>query len=114
MFRRKVQPDDEGFYPSAITAAEVRENEMCTLKIAGQPVILSRWGGVVYAFSAYCPHAAADLSKGELYKGRIDCPEHGWRFDLQTGRTLYPPDEMCRLKKYPVKEHQGQLLIKIG
>lgn len=113
MFTRKKQPDEDGFYPTEITAEAVRENEMTTLKIAGKPVILSRWADEIYAISGFCPHAAADLSKGELYKGRIDCPEHGWRFDLKSGRTLYPPDEACRLKKYKVKETNGRLFVQL-
>lgn len=113
MFRRKVQPDGDGFYPTGIAAEGVSDSEMVTRKIAGKPVILSRWAGEIYAFSGYCPHAAADLSKGELYKGRIDCPEHGWRFDLQTGRTLYPPDEACRLKKYAVKLVENMVWVQV-
>lgn len=114
MFRRKAKPDAEGFYDTNIAAVDVLENGMTSLKIEGQPLILTRWQGQIYAISGYCPHAAADLTRGEIYRGRVDCPEHGWRFDLQTGRTLYPPDEACRLKRYKVKEEEGIVKVKLS
>lgn len=114
MFKRKQKPDADGFYNTTITAVSVSENGMTSIKINGQPLILTKWQDTIYAISAYCPHAAADLNNGEIYKGRVDCPEHGWRFDLKTGRTLFPPDEACRLKRYEVKEEEGILLVKLG
>jgi nitrite reductase/ring-hydroxylating ferredoxin subunit len=49
---------------------------MTAVEINGLPVILTRLGEAVHAFSAFCPHASADLSQGSFYKGRIDCPDH--------------------------------------
>ncbi len=109
---KKAKPDPEGFY-TAVPATEVRENEMTAVKIAGQKVILTRQGGKVVAFSALCPHAAADLSGGELHRGRITCPDHGYKFDVGNGRILYPPDENYRLKRYAVKEAEGQVRVQV-
>lgn len=114
-FRRKskeAEPDSDGFYPTGITAVSLTPNERQTVKINGDPIILTRWLDKIHAFSALCPHASGDLRKGDLYKGRIDCPDHGWRFDITSGRVLFPPDEACRLKHFAVKEVDGQIWIK--
>lgn len=113
MLKRKEKSDADGFYATQIAAVDVSENGMINVKIKGQPLILTKWQDTIYAISAYCPHAAADLNNGEIYKGRVDCPEHGWRFDLKTGRTLFPPDEACRLKRYEVKEENGMVFVRV-
>ncbi len=108
----KAKADAAGFYAAA-TAAAVQEGTMTTVKVAGQRLILTRQQGKALAFSALCPHAAADLSKGQLRNGRVTCPEHGYKFDVCNGRILYPSDENYRLKRYEVKEEDGQVWVKV-
>ncbi len=108
--KTKPQPDNEGYYP-AIPVVEVTENSTVRLSISGQAILVTKYGGEYYAFSAFCPHAAGDLTGGQLYRGRIDCPEHAYRFDIRSGRTLWPPDETYCLKTYPLKVSEGKIHI---
>ncbi|MBE2197644.1 MAG: Rieske (2Fe-2S) protein [Anaerolinea sp.] len=109
---KKVKAGDDGFY-TAVAADAVHENGMTTVKLAGKKVILTRWQGRVVAFSAICPHAAADLSQGELHRGKIRCPEHDYKFDVGNGRILFPPDEMYCLQRYAVKEEGGSVKVRL-
>ncbi len=109
---KKAKPDSAGFFP-AVSAADVHENEMTAVKIAGKKVILTRWEGKLLAFDAQCPHGAADLSCGEMHRGRIICPDHEYKFDVTNGRILYPTDENYRLKRYAVKEGAGQVWVQL-
>lgn len=108
--KTKQQPDEEGYYP-AIQVAEVTENSTVRLAINGQAILVTKFEGEYFAFSAFCPHAAGDLAAGQLYKGRIDCPDHAYRFDIRSGRTLWPPDETYCLKTYPLKVSEGKMRI---
>ncbi|OAI38670.1 hypothetical protein AYO38_02045 [bacterium SCGC AG-212-C10] len=45
------------------------------------------YGGERYSVQRYCPHAMGDLSKGEVEDGALVCPNHGWRFSLETGEA---------------------------
>ena len=108
----KPRPDSEGFYHAG-AAADLDQGQMRVLEVDSQPVIITRLDGEFHAFSADCPHAAGDLRQGEIYRGRIDCPEHDYRFDVRSGRTLWPPDEVCRLRKYEIVERDGQLFIRL-
>lgn len=113
IFRKKQSPPDAtGFYATAVPAADLQPNQKTVIILQGDKIILTLWEGKIIAFSAECPHAGADLTKGEVYKGRVDCPEHNWRFDIQTGRVLYPPDEACRLKRFETKVENGLVWIK--
>jgi nitrite reductase/ring-hydroxylating ferredoxin subunit len=106
------QPDAEGFFVAA-PATAVQVDRITAVTIAGVPIILTRINGRVYAIGARCPHAAGDLSRGHVRRGQISCPDHGFRFDVRDGRAAWPADEVCRLKRYPVKEENGWLKVKL-
>ncbi|MEO7522531.1 MAG: MBL fold metallo-hydrolase [Ferruginibacter sp.] len=40
-----------------------------------------------YEVQRFCPHAMADLSKGEIVDGKLICPNHGWAFCLKDGSS---------------------------
>ncbi|MCB9421006.1 MAG: Rieske 2Fe-2S domain-containing protein [Ardenticatenaceae bacterium] len=108
---KKVKPDDDGFY-TAVSSTAIPSNQPIKFEINGEPILLIRWQGELLAVSARCPHAAADLSKGEFYRGKIECPDHGYVFDVRNGRTLWPEDEVCRLKRFEVKEVDGVVKVR--
>tara|TARA_R110000851_G_scaffold132783_2_gene267343 strand:+ start:2111 stop:3628 length:1518 start_codon:yes stop_codon:yes gene_type:complete len=41
-----------------------------------------------YKCQKYCPHAKADLSKGDVVDGNLVCPRHNWKFKLKDGKCL--------------------------
>ena len=104
---------NESGYIQTVPTTEIKEGQMTAMVINNLPVILTKIKGAYHAFSARCPHASGDLTQGELHRGRIDCPDHNYRFDIQTGYPVWPEDEVCRLKKFPVKEADGFLWLKI-
>lgn len=54
------------------------------------PVVLVRSSGQqVHAFSAICTHQGCVVST--IAAGTIDCPCHGSKFDLQTGKVVAGP-----------------------
>ena len=109
---RNTFPDTAGFYAVA-TADAVRSNQITLVQVNGQSIILTRWQGELLAFSNECPHASADLAEGYLHRGRITCPDHGYKFDIGNGRTLWPEDEVCRLKCYVVMEENGTVKVRL-
>ena len=50
-----------------------------------------------------CTHDGGSLDQGELEDNEIECPRHGARFDVRTGKALCFPAVM------PVKTHQVRL-----
>lgn len=110
MCPREISPA-AGDYHDVGRSADVALNQTLSVVVNGETIIVTRLDDGLFAFSAVCPHAAGDLSKGFLYRGRIDCPDHGYRFDVRSGRALWPPDEVCRLKRYEVSEVGGRIKI---
>jgi len=102
----------EGFVTVAPSEA-ARPSRIKRVEVSGEPVILTRVDGEVCAFSAVCPHALGDLSGGAIYQGEIDCPVHGWRFDIRSGQAVWPEREVYKLTRHAVKEEGGMIKVKL-
>jgi nitrite reductase/ring-hydroxylating ferredoxin subunit len=113
LFGKKVAQNEDGYWETGISAETIAENTLTPATVDKTKLLLTRVGDDIIAFSRTCPHAAADLNKGSLHRGRISCPDHGWKFDIRSGRTLWPEDEQCRLKRYPVSIENGIVWISI-
>jgi 3-phenylpropionate/trans-cinnamate dioxygenase ferredoxin subunit len=48
-------------------------------------------GGEFYAIEDVCTHDDGPLAEGELDGYEIECPRHGARFDIRTGKVLSFP-----------------------
>lgn len=111
-WQKKAAADEEGFYDTGLEAAAVQPGKIQVTRINGQKIVVTRYDGQLYAYHSQCPHAAADMSKGEVSRFKAICPDHGYCFDVRNGRILWPEDEPLRLKTYPVKVQDGRVLIK--
>ncbi|HXF69546.1 MAG TPA: non-heme iron oxygenase ferredoxin subunit [Thermoflexus sp.] len=59
--------------------------------IEGRAIALTRVGDQVFAFGDVCTHDGGPLAEGKLEGYAIQCPRHGARFDIRTGRVLRLP-----------------------
>jgi 3-phenylpropionate/trans-cinnamate dioxygenase ferredoxin subunit len=96
MDKMNVPTPNDGFVPT-ISLDELQLNRPKRVKTEHGFVVLakSEVNGVqiVSAFTPLCPHAMGDLSYGSMYQGEIECPVHGYRFDIQSGMCTMPGDE---------------------
>jgi nitrite reductase (NADH) small subunit len=53
-------------------------------------VVIRLEDGIV-AYEDVCPHAYWPLSQGTVRDGVLECPGHGWEFNIETGRCLNAP-----------------------
>ena len=104
----------------AMASADLGPRGLVRVDVAGEPVLLARLeDGTVAASTPICPHQEADLSRGMLYMGAIDCPRHHYLYDLRTGRNRYPRDVfpadlaagLKPLVVFPVKEEHGWIWV---
>lgn len=47
--------------------------------------------GEFYCIADICTHDGGPLGEGELEDNQIECPRHGARFDVKTGKALCLP-----------------------
>jgi 3-phenylpropionate/trans-cinnamate dioxygenase ferredoxin component len=74
------------------TTSELPDSGMKSFDVDGEPILIAKVDGHLYAIADTCSHAMAYLSEGELLDDcRVQCPDHGAIFDLRTGEALALP-----------------------
>lgn len=108
----------------AVTDVEDAHPLLCTVDDIELGVF--RVGGRYLAWRNVCPHHAAPVCRGtisgtnlpsdvyEYRRGRegeiLQCPWHGWEFDLLTGQHL-AAGSRARLRQYPVEIKGGDIYV---
>ncbi len=55
--------------------------------VKGEDIVVFRGrDGKIYAMEDRCPHRQGPLSDGIIGDGKVVCPLHGHKFDLETGQ----------------------------
>ena len=61
------------------------------VEVDGRAIALFNVDGTFHAIDDVCTHDGGPLAEGELIGCEIECPRHGARFDVRTGRPLSMP-----------------------
>ncbi len=89
------------FTPGTVRVVEVEGRSVCVgLTEDGQ------WG----AIDNVCTHDGGVLGEGELDESAVECPRHGGRFDLFTGRVLSLPP-VRPVAAYRVRVEDGAVVV---
>ncbi|MGJ1206443.1 Rieske (2Fe-2S) protein [Sphingobacterium lactis] len=86
-------------------------NYVKALHVAGKKLCLISENGVISVTSSRCPHAGADLTKGWCEGGKLICPFHRHRFNIETGAGDEQQHNYIRV--YPLKKENGDYYIGI-
>jgi 3-phenylpropionate/trans-cinnamate dioxygenase ferredoxin component len=73
------------------------------------PVLVADLDGEIVVTAGVCPHEDVDLTGGDLERGVLTCPGHGYQFDLRTGRCGHDPH--LELRRYRVTVEGGEIWI---
>jgi 3-phenylpropionate/trans-cinnamate dioxygenase ferredoxin component len=68
--------------------------------------------GNFYAINDVCTHENFLLSMGELFGLDVECPQHGSRFNLQTGKVTGLP-AVIPTKTYPVSVEGSDVFVEV-
>ena len=67
--------------------------------------------GRLFATNNACPHRGGPLADGIVGGGKVICPFHAWKIDLETGRCL---GEDMIVHMYPVREVSGRIVLELS
>ncbi len=79
---------------SWVNAGMAEEIDAGTVRVVsggGRRIAVCNTGEGFYAIDDVCSHDGGSLDQGELDGDEIECPRHGARFDVKTGRALCLP-----------------------
>ena len=71
---------------------DVTPGNCISVEIKGRGIALLNVNGTIYALDNTCPHAGGPLGEGTLDGEVIECPWHGWQFNVKTGERLSNPE----------------------
>ncbi|HKR18722.1 MAG TPA: non-heme iron oxygenase ferredoxin subunit [Stellaceae bacterium] len=91
----------------------INPGDVLGVTVGDREFALYNLDGEIYATDNLCTHAFALLSQGWLDGEVIECPLHGGRFEVKTGKGLGPPinDD---LKTYKVRVVGDDVQIQLG
>jgi nitrite reductase/ring-hydroxylating ferredoxin subunit len=99
-------------YTRACAADDVGVGCVGRAIVGGEEIAVYNVGGEFYATSDTCTHDEASLSDGELFGHVVECPLHGARFDVRTGRALSLP-AVYPVKSYPTRVVDGAVEVEL-
>ena len=82
------------------TRDELPEGSHKLIDIDGAPIAVFHAQGAFYAIDDICTHDAGPLVEGHIEGCVVECPRHGARFDIRTGKAL------CMPAFEPVRTHR--------
>jgi 3-phenylpropionate/trans-cinnamate dioxygenase ferredoxin subunit len=91
----------EAFVTVASTT-EIPLGQFKELTVQGKPLLLCHTASGFYAIDNTCTHDSGPLADGWLDGEAIECPRHGARFDVTTGKVLCLPAAVP-IRSYPVR-----------
>jgi 3-phenylpropionate/trans-cinnamate dioxygenase ferredoxin subunit len=79
-------------------------------EVDGLRLAIANKDGEFYAVDDICTHDGGSLDQGELQGYNIECPRHGARFDVRTGRVTALP-AIIPIGTYEVKVEGDDVLV---
>lgn len=85
-----------GRWRDAGQVSAIPEGGVRALEVGGERLLLARLGGSVTCFENACAHMGLALDDGRVEQGRLECPHHGFKYDLSSGECLTAPSVQLR------------------
>lgn len=92
--------------------SEINPGEKKIVFAGDKAVIIFNIDGRFYALDNYCPHLGGSMGDGNFSDGVIECPLHGWQFDVKSGECENM--QAAKAKTYPVKIVGSDIIVVIN
>ncbi|MDD9821218.1 MAG: Rieske 2Fe-2S domain-containing protein [Nitrospira sp.] len=92
--------------------SEIEPGTCRSFEVEGQcDVALCNVDGEILALQDTCPHAGGPLGEGTLEGNIVQCPWHGWAFDVRTGQCLKNPVPAWSVPCHPTRVENGIIQV---
>jgi nitrite reductase/ring-hydroxylating ferredoxin subunit len=90
---------------------DIQPSNMLEVDLEGVSVCIANVGGRYYAIGNVCTHEGGPLADGRLEGYEVECPWHGSKFDIRTGKVTNPPADEPE-STYEVQIDGNNILIR--
>ena len=94
------------------TKDSLKPGQMSCFDVNQRRIVVARIEDEYFAFDEMCSHEDAELWKGALRKDHIECPLHGSRYCLRSGKPIEEPATVP-IATYPVIIKGDSILIEL-
>ena len=102
-----------GTFVTAAKASEIPVGQFKELVVQGKAILLCHTAESFYAIDNACTHDDGPLGDGWLDGQAIECPRHGARFDVTTGKVVCLPAAVP-IHAYRVKVEKDDVKVNIN
>ena len=111
----------EDFWYIVAEGHELEKNQVISRSLLGEWLAIFRGNdGKVSALQDKCLHRNAQISRGKIVDGNLQCPYHGWTYS-QSGQVVHipsmgpqhKPGSKCA-KTYQVIEQEGYIYVRLS
>src|SRR5512137_2285973 len=89
---------------------EIEEGRVKVVRVGDSPIGVTKVEGEFFAFADVCTHDDGPVAEGELDEYIIECPRHGAKFDIRTGKVRQLP-AVTPIPVYAVKVEGDTVLV---
>lgn len=101
-----------GEFVKVAQVSDIPSGQVRVFDASGRRLAVCNVGGQYYAIADLCTHDDGPLGEGELIGDQIECPRHGARFDVKTGKVLCLP-AVVPVPTYPVEVRGEDIYVGI-
>jgi 3-phenylpropionate/trans-cinnamate dioxygenase ferredoxin subunit len=101
-----------GEFKTVAKKDDIPTGEVRVLSVDGKELAVANVDGEFYAIDDVCTHDGGPLGEGYVEDHQIECPRHGARFDLKTGKAVTLPAVMP-VNAYPVRVQGDEVQVEI-
>jgi 3-phenylpropionate/trans-cinnamate dioxygenase ferredoxin subunit len=94
------------------SAADVQPGEVRVFAVNGDSIAIANVEGRFFALDNVCTHDGGPLGEGMLFGDQVECPRHGARFQVETGRVMAFP-AVLPVRTYPTRVSGEDLEVDI-
>jgi NAD(P)H-dependent nitrite reductase small subunit len=80
-------------------------------EVGDESIAVFRVGEKIFAIEDFCKHRGGSLSQGHLQGELVECPMHGWVYDISSGECLTDPKG--KVKSYEVILDCEKIIIEL-
>jgi len=91
--------------------SDVAPGKVKLVSANGKMLALCNVGGAFHALDNVCAHRGGPLGEGFLAGEQVECPWHGWQFNVKTG--CMPMNPGVAVPTYEVKVEGSDVLVAI-
>ncbi len=102
MYNYRLLEPEHLEYVTVATIDELPAGQRKLVDIDGERIVVFNLAGKYFAIRDACSHDDGPVGEGRVEGVEIECPRHGARFNLETGRALTLP-AIVDVPAYPVR-----------